>query len=364
MLTSADPSCPWKYIEPDLVITGPLGSLASVAKVKKWLSRCLSKHSRCEQASSTQLPTRVIKIEGPADVELYTTKDEVATYACLSHCWGRNPIRFTTTENFKQYSTSIPCEDLPAAFQHAIEFAYYLEIRYLWIDSLCIVQDSIDDWRHEGSKMSKIYENAAITLSATGFVDSHQGCFPGTDERFISRQKTFMNHDDEEYEIHCRESLPQWKAPLYARGWVFQERMLSRRIVHFMDEEIWWECRESFHCECGSLEHNGNVFGLNKNSAAEMSEFSSLGMIETRWKELVTTYSSKSLTYLSDVFPAIQALAKLVPSKMGRYLAGHWESTLISSLGWCAFMPVPVRKEHREWHAPSWSWAAIQGKVY
>jgi hypothetical protein len=93
----------------------------------------------------------------------------------------------------------------------------------------------------------------------------------------------------------------------------------------------------------------------------KISQLSLPEKTESRWEEVVRTYSSKLLTYPSDIFPAIQALAKLVPSYMGRYLAGHWENTLISSLCW--FVREPAQVEYTEWRAPSWSWAAAQGAV-
>jgi hypothetical protein len=223
-----------------------------------------------------------------------------------------------------------------------------------------IIQDSIDDWRKEGSQMSRIYTNASITLSATWAANPHQGCFVTLQERYTSRTKTFLNSDDTTYELYCHEELRErWENPLFERGWVFQERMLSTRVVHFMEQELWWECRESFRCECERFEHSFE--NRDFNGVFELSELSSLEDIEQTWEALVSEYSSKSLTYPSDIFPAIQALAKLIPSKMGRYLAGHWESTLIWSLCWWKYSP--KTDEHMEWRAPSWSWAATQGRT-
>jgi len=216
--------------------------------------------------------------------------------------------------------------------------------------------------------MSDIYANASMTLSATRAANPHQGCFARLDERYMSRLKTFTNSDHEAYELHCHEKLPKSECPLLERGWAFQERMLSRRIVHFMEQELCWECRECCHCECGSNVH-GSVsrrslrmtsFQIRNDVAAGLSKLQSLAEVERTWGQLVVTYSSKSLTYSDDIFPAIQALAKLVPSSMGRYLAGHWEKTLITSLGWSGSR----RNKPMKWRAPSWSWAKNQGRVH
>jgi hypothetical protein len=136
-LMLADPSCPWRYLEPGSGITGYTGSTAALGKVKAWLSHCLSKHDSCRQAPSSQLPTRVVKINGPTEVMLHTPTAEHAIYACLSHRWGDKPVALTTTDTLKQYSVSIPWKNLPTTFQHAIQFTYGLGIHYLWIDSLC-----------------------------------------------------------------------------------------------------------------------------------------------------------------------------------------------------------------------------------
>ena len=207
-----------------------------------------------------------------------------------------------------------------------------------------------------------------MTLSATWAANPLQGCFATLDERYMPRTKTFTNSDSKIYELHCHEELPKlMTSPLFERGWVFQERMLSKRIVHFMEQELWWECRECCHCECGSKDHTAewsyptySSFLIGNNLAVDMSKLLSLEDIDKKWGKLVGTYSSLSLTYPDDIFPAIQALAKLVPPSMGRYLAGHWEKTLITSLGWWT----PRRNKAMKWRAPSWSWAKNQGGVY
>lgn len=226
---------------------------------------------------------------------------------------------------------------------------------------LGIIQDSTADWRHEGSKMSQIYTNASITLSATWAANPHQGCFVTPKAQYLSRTRTFTNSDHETYEIHRHEAIPDLEAPLHERGWVFQERMLSRRIVHFMEQELWWECRASFVCECENPEHKSDIFGVNMNQAARLSEIHTVEETRDNWERIVETYTTESLTYPSDIFPGIQGLAKLVPSSMGRYLAGHWMKTLPHSLCW--FVKEPAQRQLEEWRAPSWSWAAAEGSV-
>jgi hypothetical protein len=211
--------------------------------------------------------------------------------------------------------------------------------------------------------MSHIYANASITLSATWAANPSQGCFGKLDEQYVSRTGTFRNTDRGTYELHCHEMLPQFDSPLQNRGWVFQERMLSKRIVHFMGQELLWECLQCFTCECRSKTHSQNQqwFGGSKDRTAKLMELSRLDAMLTPWEEVVRSYRSRSLTYPSDIFPALQGLAKLVPSSMGRYLAGHWESSLTISLCWNVVLV--SQAHHKDWRAPSWSWAAAKGPV-
>jgi hypothetical protein len=207
--------------------------------------------------------------------------------------------------------------------------------------------------------MAQIYTNASITLSATWATNPDQGCFVTTEQQYRSRTKRFVNSDHNIYEVHYHEPLRGLAAPLQGRGWVFQERLLSRRIVHFMEQELWWECRTSFQCECG--DHTNGTLGIDKYWDPRERKMHSRPEIQDAWERMVSIYALKSLTYPSDIFPALQGLAKLVPSSMGRYLAGHWEFGLPHSLCWIAY--TPAENNLTEWRAPSWSWAAIQGGV-
>ena len=208
--------------------------------------------------------------------------------------------------------------------------------------------------------MAQIYEGASILLSATWSTDAYKGCFVAPDNRFVPRMKTFTNGNNNTYEVHCHELLDNLQAPLYERGWVLQERTLSRRIVQFMEQELWWECREHFTCECGGHLDYEPALGVDLNWASSLRKSRSSKKTEALWRHIVYIYTRKSLTYPSDIFPALQGLARLVPSSMGRYLAGHWERFFIESLCW-------IREEGsrglNDWRAPSWSWASGQGAV-
>jgi hypothetical protein len=273
----------------------------------------------------------------------------------------------TTTSNLQKHLTDIPWDELPPNFQDAVTFSYQLGLKYLWIDSLCIIQDSIDDWQQEGSKMSAIYENSYITLAASTSPGAYYGCFVRSDH--VSRIKTFWNSANQPYEVHCRVPLPRVdgipEPPLQQRGWVFQERLLSKRIVHFMYDELYWECMRGSTCECAHEVHSpGSMFGFKHNLYAELRDCEDINLIEERWQTIVEEYTKRRLTFPSDIFPALQGLAKLVSPRMGNYLAGHWEASLARSLCWYVQREDFENVNSTEWRAPTWSWASALCPVH
>ncbi|KAF2025486.1 HET-domain-containing protein [Setomelanomma holmii] len=155
----------------------------------------------------------------------------------------------------------VPWSDIPKTFREVMQLALKLGFRYIWIDSLCIVQDDPEDWEVQSSMMSEIYQNAVLTLSATSAAGDDQGCFSNDIHRptleitlpqdigacRIAVRKP-LNHMDAQSGTHLQDHFP-----LLTRGWAFQERLLSPRVLHICESELVWECREASNCECGGL---------------------------------------------------------------------------------------------------------------
>jgi hypothetical protein len=135
--TSTSGSCPWSVITSARIPSGYTGSPSAVARVRSWLNDCLNTHEKCQFKSGSQLPTRIVRIKGPTSVSLFETEHEIAEYACLSYCWGKESFIQTTTSNREQHLINISWLELPKTFQDAISFTHALGIRYIWIDSLC-----------------------------------------------------------------------------------------------------------------------------------------------------------------------------------------------------------------------------------
>jgi Heterokaryon incompatibility protein (HET) len=194
------------------------------------------------------------KMEAANSPEAYTdlnvTDELKVDYIALSHCWGGKIDSRLVKDNISAKMKSIDVNDLPKNFQHAVSITHQLGYEYLWIDSLCIIQDDQSDWKQESAKMGLVYSNAICVISATGSANSHGGCsFPKDpmDQDVVLRRNADFTltvrswiRDDKRLEQLFRENVEQ--APLTSRGWTFQERILAKRVLHFSHSCVLFEC--------------------------------------------------------------------------------------------------------------------------
>lgn len=213
------------------------------------------------------------------DIKLVEVKSNSSdiSYAALSHCWGNERLLATTTRNLEIHKKCVNWPLIPPTFMDAIKLAMALNIGYLWIDSLCILQDDLKDWEVESSKMADIYQYASVTLAATTASSSAQGAYAELSRVSKHTEIKLPTYISKTCRIGVRERVRHWNKstandatqfPLLSRGWGLQERLLSSRVLHFCDTEMIWECREATDCECGALSQDsspGAVFyGLTK----------------------------------------------------------------------------------------------------
>jgi hypothetical protein len=248
-----------------------------------------------------------------------------------------------------------------------------LDIAFLWIDSLCIVQDESDksDWHEQSADMANIYRNAYITFAATAAKDADGGCYTREVRRRLHQATSPLAvvryEDGSERELCARRKFDHdiSSLPLLQRGWVCQERLLSPRVLHFTGEELVWECSAGVQCECGGhdLEDKFDrmrifdpeyiVVGPNSQHPAPLD----------LWYSIVSDYTALSLTQASDALPALSGIAKAFAEQIGdEYVAGMWKSTLVSNMLWF-FKESEKRGSTNSkalpWRAPSWSWASV-----
>jgi hypothetical protein len=317
------------------------------------------------------LPTRLLDVgfvEGRPHVRLRNTGDfESGTrYVTLSHCWGRKPVISLLESNVAEFHTSIPFESLPRTFRDAIEVARCLGYQYLWIDSLCIIQKSTDDWHRESAIIGDIYSNAILNIAATASVNGDGGLFHYSKSLELNPCKIALKgKGQDEIEFICQyadfwEAMVE-EAPLAQRAWVVQERTLSRRVLHFAEDQIHWECQS-----CRDSEFSPGLYYSKEDLDFLASRSSNSVDIYDNWDRTVTRYTQCHLTFESDKFVALAGLAQQTCQLLGvdqtEYLAGIWRATIPNGLLWRARPHVRRRKRVLE-RAPSRSWACMNGEV-
>ena len=197
------------------------------------------------------MPTRLIELgETIRLVDCATIKD--SRYVALSHCWGplqENEKFCTSKSNIKQLKESIFFELLPRTFRDAVTVTRGLGIKYIWIDSLCIIQDDAVDWERESGRMEQVFSNAYCTIGASSAGSSVEGfLWSRTPRPCVQLQTRSLgtiyvcpNIDDFHQDVDL--------GKLNRRGWVLQERALSRRSIFYTSTQVYWECGAGVRCE-------------------------------------------------------------------------------------------------------------------
>jgi len=200
----------------------------SFVSASRALKTCVESHERCKYNFNTKLPTRVLDLghpDKPLSVKLYESSGLEAHYTCLSHCWGQTRSIKTERSNIASHYQGIVWTTLPRTFQDAIVFTRKLGLHYLWIDSLCIMQDEKFDWLKESANMSSIYKNSYLTISATKSANDDRGCFS---RDMAPDQDYSLTAPEHPQQIYVREKLKHWNTidhchlpttyPLLSRG--------------------------------------------------------------------------------------------------------------------------------------------------
>lgn len=182
-----------------------------------------------------------------------TSNDTQDSYVALSYCWGVGNKNYVTikTNLTERKSEGFETRILPRTIRDAIELVRRLRIRYLWVDGICICQDDAADWERDSKVMGRVYANSYLTISATGVDDSEGGLFfPRTARKKLKLPFTAQNTTatvvmsslplNKEYfkKFH----VEMFNEPLTDRAWCFQERVLSRRVLHFTRAQMYFEC--------------------------------------------------------------------------------------------------------------------------
>lgn len=384
-------------------------SQSCLAMGKIWLENCLREHAQCNSAHPKQhpLPSRVIDVGSDAKhPSLFVTLGQPGSWTALSYCWGGASDFVLTRARFPDLQKGFPASSAPKTIHDAIVITKALGIRYIWIDALCIFQDSMEDWSAEAPKMAAIYKNSLVTIAAAASPSVTAGILEPRQPDLAVKIPWKMPVVDEterkslevprlEEEVSPGQASYVWLAERpwddildreesywMTRGWTMQEELLASRILYFTSRQMAWECNTLVQAEADARplpprpsatfqtlksmqKRTGSSGATAPRPGLELRHASDCGIDEIGypfWYHLVTLYSQRDLTYARDRLPAVGGLAICMQASLADiYLAGLWKKDLVKGLLWYSTLDRP--KASSEYVGPSWSWVAVGSRL-
>ncbi|KAK0631333.1 heterokaryon incompatibility protein-domain-containing protein [Immersiella caudata] len=394
-----------------------------VSFMRTRLDNCLSpqsNHTHCDREPDFPVnwPQRILRIAGQTAVLAdFNPTEHAGQYAALSYCWGsedelrRNPPLKTTASTWNRMRSGVDISDMPLTIRQALTICSRLDIEYIWVDALCIVQDDKADWEIEARKMATVYSLAKVTIIAASSTSCHSGFldavhlagapfelpaqikWPPTMKLVARKTNTSTFHFDlkdfanfDPVSVAPTESLDA----IDHRGWTFQEEYLATRYIKFTKEDIQWQCRDDAGCLCGQAVQKNERRAIyqdlwatasqvvsgsskaHKTSAATVNRaFCEAG--RACWETIVKDFSRRQFTSANDKLLALSGLvSRLAPNMQSptvdsTYIAGMWKNMLLDggALSWRCLESAQGRPPTNTIIAPSFSWASLDvGVVY
>ncbi|OTB07843.1 hypothetical protein M426DRAFT_267076 [Hypoxylon sp. CI-4A] len=366
---------------------GPVGTRAVDVRseectrfMKESIAECRREHPLCAIQPNDFVPTRLIHVGDSKDAlrlcDVNLSGHNIS-WAALSHCWGGGKPLSLTKATLESLKHRINYAELPATFQDAVTVTQELGLTYIWIDSLCIIQDDKTDWEKEAARMGSVYSRAFIVISGASSPNPSTPYLRPREEEWFPKRFNFSASPGVNIPIMVRQRhllaapldqglleppfTSSWATlkkvgPLYARGWCFQESFLAPRILNFAPGAIIYECKTHRKSEDQLPPYPSTIPGT-------------LGEVPPleQWHMIVKSYTSRQLTFTTDKLPAIAGAATIMPQvKTSKYLAGLWSESLLLDLLWQVMQGrahVPLMTKEHEENAPTWSWASMNWGV-
>ncbi|KAL8366475.1 hypothetical protein RB595_004989 [Gaeumannomyces hyphopodioides] len=368
-------------------------STQTFSTAKQWIKTCTQSHEECNDGTPkvAWYPTRLLECGIDGDSETLRLVESSKTtvggpYMTLSHCWGDADCLKLTTDNYTQLLQDIPLSAIPQLYRDALVVTKELSVKYLWVDSLCIIQHGDDwaDWDREVNLMDQVYSNSFCNISALTAPDSHQSMFHDRNPdalyppkacctvlipkpeplewTVINKPWTIINNPGHRWDTEVV------SARLNTRAWVLQERLLSPRILHFGRSQVYWECRRLEASEVWPGGFPENIWP--DYSVFCQRDFYSRRYTSAGWWRIIEVYSACEVTFPKDRLVAMSAVARRAAAAFqDTYVAGLWRSALEDLLSWRVVPrngPVGTRAAAgltEVYCAPSWSWASVDVPV-
>ncbi|KAK7424493.1 hypothetical protein QQX98_000458 [Neonectria punicea] len=370
----------------DFVTTRPInpriGSADNFSLSRRWIQVCLHTHDSCPTGSLDFMPKRVLELQhdgaGRYHVSLHQPSS-LEPYVALSYCWGGDQPQKTTKAKMNSGNLEVDWEALPRSIQDAIKVTIGLGYRYLWVDSLCIVQDDDQEKAKQIALMPKIYAKALVTILASraeravdGFLNDidvnslTELCVklpfkcpnsPTSGTVFIAKMRNSTNTE-----------------PIDYRGWTLQERYLSPRVLDYSSNQLSWMCTTSLEdpgysdgWRAGTRQDEKGLYPVTSfyRKPWGQSEANGVHSAVHTWRSIVETYTRRRLTFPKDRILAISGVAEMFASEIkDEYIIGHWKHSIPFDLLWSTVPGRPLQQRQSDYQAPSWSWAAVTAEIW
>lgn len=396
-----------KYLNPDPVCHQNIELITNLIKT------CLSDHPSCHTQKQSSFPTRVLDLgDDPNTTTVRVVPgshcaEREGKYMTLSHCWGNPPADVPwklTTERMEKFASEVPFDIIPKTFREAIDLVKRIGERYLWIDSLCIIQDSNEDWEAEAGRMADVYGGSLCTIS-TATNDTDSGCYSPREvtsmrpfEWKLSQTGLHGNTTDTTVILFPKKGF-QADPPVFERAWCLQERELTHRLLQFSDDGWIWKCSMSLATErtlySGNFDYHGEpqytptmeplndsysirsaikVYQRGKvvpSSRFARPSFTEIAASNDRreahkyWRKIMTIFSMTQITNSNDRIPALNGLVTRQASVFpDHYAHGTWELDIIPELVWeCSFGHTGINTRPEPKIAPTWSCLSVQSPI-
>ncbi|KAF2828834.1 HET-domain-containing protein [Ophiobolus disseminans] len=366
-----------------------VGSDLHFGLIQEWLNDCDSTHVECKASTRTKqtrsadvrLPTRLICVGNDEDefVRLQETRSgDEGHWIALSYRWGDSPPFSTTRQNLSSHIEGMKLTTLPRTFQDAIRVTRGLRQKYLWIDSICIVQGKDGDFSDESKRMEDVYSGAYCVLAASCATDQRSGFLLPRVRRHTVALNSKSGGGSDSGTIYVCSMIEDFRGhvlqgALHKRGWVLQEHALARRTVFFTEHQTYWECGYGVRCETMVRMTNESAALLGDPEFPRILDPAKHGERILRFQELYQQYSRLNLSSDYDRPTAIDGLQRRLLRTMGVNGGfGVLDNTgnrglLRRSLLWRrgegikTLTPITF-PSHRE-RVPSWSWMSVSGGI-
>ncbi|KAK2605985.1 hypothetical protein QQS21_003611 [Conoideocrella luteorostrata] len=319
---------------------------------RMWLRDCEGHHNNCcVQGSLRQGPSRLIQIDRPGCdqvrlVDAATISGDRIRYATLSHCWGSSTVFKLTSATKTKLNQGISTLELGLTFRDAVKVAREIGVFLIWIDALCIIQDSKDDWKKEAAKMSDVYRGAIVNIAAMSGVNTEAGCLPENFQHevepfIVTMQRTGLPSGKYILFDHMYATNRFEHMALLERAWVVQELIFAPRILYLCATEMFWLCHEVIASETYPdrippmrfkpwIPRNTIWNAMYRPHITEQpGSDASKQLLWGLWREIIEVYTKCSLTFASDKLVAVSGLAKSIQAAFNiDYCAGLWDCDL------------------------------------